>query len=726
MLASHKDYDKLADFEFVEGIGGAGQNPLACKMRAAAIRQHVLFYGLEDTAATTCKRAAAIFKTNYSPDMKIADVCEQIGFKACVGICRHGGSPIVQDDGTCKSCKCPGGWGGQYCTECTMQEVECFNGGKLVKGDDRCECECKYPFTGVHCEQCNRRCANGGFADPADKRCQCQCETPWGGEECGTCALDCKHGGNRTIQNVTKTRQSCECECPALAEGPECEKCTARCLNGGVLDQESCTCECAGGFTGDQCEICDVECKYGSTFFKDTCSCYCTNPWTAGAECEDCSNTCHGRGVEANCTCSDCEGFWDGLACDSCTLQCMNGGALNAKSCKCSCDVSKCKNGQVGSDCSCVCDGFWRGEECDTCNLNCVHGKLNAADCMCECEGFFTGDRCDECDKDCEGRGLLDKDRCICDDCIRPWYGFDCAENCTKNCYHGSFLDSDRCICDQCILPWMGPDCDTCKLLIDNYGEQPCVNGEFDADNCTCVCEEGWGGELCDQCIIQCEHGVVNASTCSCECERFWNGTYCDECVLECENGGVVEPEMCYCQCDKLHSGTFCQGGQCDVQIACDSCLSVSDGCEWCGQTSTCGQKPAPNETSQCEGPNRTGICPVYGECHVCDYTSDELEWLSLNGHASHGAPLSSMGGMDSPEEDAVPVCTAPGTKWCARYMKCTNLPCPVSKVMVGEEKIGEKRSRVGSMIPEKSVFDMNAKMNAKPVDTEAEGDVVQ
>merc|ERR1712070_121627 len=261
-----------------------------------------------------------------------------------------------------------------------------MNGGELViDGDDTCECKCKYPFSGVHCEQCNRRCANGGYADPSDKRCECQCAFPWSGPECGKCELDCKHGGNLTISNVSNAfaragsapQQTCGCECPPLAEGIQCEKCTARCLNGGVLDQDNCTCECAGGWTGDECEICPVECKYGSTFFKETCSCFCINPWTSGEECEVCSNTCHGRGIEANCTCTDCDGYWEGMAWDSCTLRCKNGGFLNTKSCKCACDVAKCKNGELGDDCSCVCDGFWRGEQCDTCNLNCVHGTLD-------------------------------------------------------------------------------------------------------------------------------------------------------------------------------------------------------------------------------------------------------------------------------------------------------------------------------------------------------------
>eukprot|EP00299_Pterocystis_sp_00344_P006709 c1868_g1_i1.p1 GENE.c1868_g1_i1~~c1868_g1_i1.p1 ORF type:complete len:734 (-),score=99.37 c1868_g1_i1:78-2279(-) len=663
VLAAHKDSDRLADFEFMNLLEIKTADPLACKLRAAAIRQHVIFHGEHGHGSSNCKRAAAIFKTNSLTNTRISDVCEQIGFAKCAAHCHHGGKTITKEDGSCV-CECSTGWTGKTCSECAMMPMECLNNGTLIKSSTQCECACEYPWSGIHCDSCNRNCKNGGFSNPTDPKCQCQCDFPWSGVECNECDLQCQHGGR-----FVHTENQCACECSPLAEGPQCEQCSARCLNGGVLDKETCTCKCVGGFTGLQCEICDVKCMYNGTFIPNECACKCNNPWTAGDRCQICKNVCHGRGREVDCTCVDCEGYWTGSSCNNCTLRCVNEGELDQRSCKCACDKSRCRHGQAKDDCSCECEGFWRGETCDQCHLNCRHGTLNPTNCSCACEDSWSGPHCDICEKNCTGRGFLDARKCMCTNCLSPYHGFDCREKCNKNCQHGSQMHVESCKCLRCPLPWLGDECNICKLTLNHTASAVCKHGVFDPENCRCQCEEGWSGERCEKCSRVCAHGTLNTTDCSCSCQSHWSGVNCTDCLLECQNGGSLDRQNCYCECDHLHSGTYCQGGPCHMQQACDSCLSISDGCEWCGKTSQCSKKPGPGSATSCVGPVKYGLCPTYGECHMCDYTQEELWWLQQNGEESVGRQLNQN--MPEPSE-SVPVCNAEKKEtWCALKRMC-------------------------------------------------------
>lgn len=620
----------------------------------------------------------------------MTDICESIGFPKCSPHCHHGGRPHVSENGTC-SCLCGAGWTGRDCSKCDILPASCMHEGQLLTSGSQCECNCSYPWTGVHCDICNRNCAHGS-SNPMDPHCKCQCTWPWTGIECERCDLECFHSGKK-INSLGK----CQCQCPPLAEGPQCEQCTARCLNGGVLDKHTCTCKCVGGFSGHQCETCDVSCQHNGTFIANECRCQCDNPWTAGPRCEVCRNDCHGRGREVGCNCVDCQGYWNGPSCNNCTLNCVNEGELDPHSCKCACDKSRCRHGQPKDDCSCSCDGYWRGEQCHECHLNCLHGTLNKANCSCHCEGSFSGPKCDRCEKNCTDRGVLDASKCQCTDCQSPYYGFDCAQKCPKNCQHGSQLNAEACACEQCPLPWLGAECNVCKLTL-NHTRNPCGPfGTFDAANCLCVCEEGWTGERCNKCSRQCSHGVLNPTDCSCACDAHWIGTNCSECNLECQSGGVLDKKNCYCECDRLHSGTTCQGGPCHMQQACDSCLTTSDGCEWCAGTASCDKAPGPGATTACAGPSKQGLCPLYGECHMCDYSPDELAWLALHGERTglSGTHSSSMpeaeDNHDMHPDDVARLCDSTKSEtWCEPKRICVqdwvggmNGPCHVDESVV-------------------------------------------
>jgi len=167
-------------------------------------------------------------------------------------------------------------------------------------------------------------------------------------------------------------------------------------------------------------------------------------------------------------------------------------------------------------------------------------------------------------------------------------------------------------------------------------GENVCgIHGELNTTTCSCQCNEGWGGDRCQTCIRTCAHGRRQNDTCSCNCQYHWTGANCDICPLQCQNGGVLDQENCFCDCPDTNSGTSCEYGPCGVQIACDACLSVGDGCEWCARSSTCGQLARPGQKPTCTGPYRTGTCPPHGECLICTFTPSELRWLAINGKPS-------------------------------------------------------------------------------------------
>jgi len=195
-------------------------------------------------------------------------------------------------------------------------------------------------------------------------------------------------------------------------------------------------------------------------------------------------------------------------------------------------------------------------------------------------------------------------------------------------------MNQTSCQCHGCSYPWKGEQCEICQLAIDlQNGINVCgLHGELDPSTCSCICNDGWGGARCESCVRHCAHGSLQNDTCSCHCSGQWTGTDCSVCPITCQNGGILDTTHCYCQCDSDHSGTFCQGGSCYPQIACDACLSVSDGCHWCGQTASCSQAAGPGQVSSCVGPSRSGMCPPHGECQICAYTASETRWLAANG----------------------------------------------------------------------------------------------
>jgi len=138
------------------------------------------------------------------------------------------------------------------------------------------------------------------------------------------------------------------------------------------------------------------------------------------------------------------------------------------------------------------------------------------------------------------------------------------------------------------------------------------------------------------------------------------------------------------------------------MQQSCDSCLSTSDGCEWCAKTAQCAISPGPGAVSECVGPAKQGLCPTYGDCRMCEYTPSELAWLAAHGDESLGRSI--YGAMPEPTSSQDPTTTCDETKgetWCALKRACVqdwvggeNGPC---KVMDAPEVTHSPNGFIGS-----------------------------
>lgn len=265
---------------------------------------------------------------------------------------------------------------------------------------------------------------------------------------------------------------------------------------------------CASG----RCNFGTNICQNGATYRASECE--CIGSWI-GVACDICgkdSSTCSsGRVDESTCEC-ECDG------------KCANDGTMYGD-CFCNCPLY-CQNGDRNADCSCTCNDYWTGDLCEICSLSdsdCGIGGYVDENCQCVC-GL-------ECNKETT---VNQTDFCECN-CLGGWSGLECREcnihhdNCTNNkiyneetcdceCQTDCFWDNTQsyghnCTC-SCAGNWSGELCDECSLHPDDAPEDyslfpnmcvytcnlPCENAlGIDKDSCTCSCQEGWRGKLCNE-----------------------------------------------------------------------------------------------------------------------------------------------------------------------------------------------------------------------------------
>jgi len=111
-----------------------------------------------------------------------------------------------------------------------------------------------------------------------------------------------------------------------------------------------------------------------------------------------------------------------------------------------------------------------------------------------------------------------------------------------------------------------------CKLIDCNPQNTKACKNEW--RKATCMCKDGWEGELCESDIDECALGVCqHATNCTnslgsyeCECEPGWTGPNCDTDIDECAENMCQNGAECSnsegsfkCNCVAGWTGAFCE-----------------------------------------------------------------------------------------------------------------------------------------------------------------------
>ncbi|XP_071953426.1 uncharacterized protein [Antedon mediterranea] len=240
-----------------------------------------------------------------------------------------------------------------------------------------------------------------------------------------------------------------------------------------------------------------------------------------------------------------------------CAVNCYNGGTLNDKKCNCACPEGFigefCENSDiVTTKAPPACDGMSCGD----------YGTLNETSCTCKCQKYYSGKYCTEddtpppCTLQCVN-GVLDRDNCSCN-CDLMYTGRTCNKKDEKPCSRPDIcLNGGTCyatnnndVIELCYCPdgYSGNNCGikNCNL---NCGD----HGELMTDPCSCVCDKGYKGALCDDEIVA---TPTNSFLQQCTDENY-NKNYCF-------NEGtcyefISDPNKHLCLCLKNFMGLRCE-----------------------------------------------------------------------------------------------------------------------------------------------------------------------
>lgn len=499
---------------------------------------------------------------------------------------------------------CPKGYWGKDCLPCLncYGHGVCYGSGTTDKynmpGDGTCLCN--KGFTGIQCNKCLPgyygpnckpcdNCNNNGVCvgtastsnisstQTAQPLGSCQCFYPFTGRHCNQC-LPGLFGKN------------CDLKCDS-------ETCVnGICRSEDGKDNNISVCKCNKGYTG---ATCNTQCDSGYDLVQEKCvfnyTRYCIHNQSKanviniknhmnyyGTKCTLCNDlTCNGHGkcnsgIDGGGHCT-CDGGWGGTSCDKNETRivtefsrCSGGNNDDANICNNNglCYVSQqgtktciCSKGYTGNTCS-KCDDGYEAASTSTANAtkcksvcalsgveHCYgHGTCDTASKVCTCAsntsetiGFYAGQFCNSCkpgsygthcakcpaastcvNGNCKGSGTNEGDgTCSC----LPGYA---GEQCDA-CAYGYIMDTASSTCKQCAVNSI-----TKKICNAPYGS--CAIG--DSNNAICKCVDGYHGNTCEvkknddaNTEAKCINNCYNNGKCSngiCFCNSQFTGAYCN------------------------------------------------------------------------------------------------------------------------------------------------------------------------------------------------------
>lgn len=451
----------------------------ACQ-ESACVGETVVCADENPCTADACDPATGCDFTSTAGDCSDQDACT-LGDHCSEGACQPG-LTLVCDDGN-------------PCTEDLCHET------------DGCE---KLPLTGVSCDDLNAcsvadQCADGACAPGPSVDC----------DDGDPCTLDACAPATGCVHT------------PSDAPCSDGDACTLNdtCLGGACGPGAAMVCGDGNPCTNDVCDAIS-----GCVFTPNEGPCSDGNACSAGDHCAN--------GACAPSSQVDCD---DGNLCtdDGCDISAGCWQTANTHPCEdddnCSvgdaCDSGAC----VGGAGSLACDD---GNPCTTDSCQPDVGCVSVAnDAPCD-----DGEPCsvvDACAAGiCVGVGVLpcdDGEVCTDDSCLSgvgclhvPGVG-PCGD---PHASCGLDGDAPTCLCDA------GYEVDGASCAnIDDCAADPCDHGEcMDAlESFSCVCDDGWGGALCDEDLDFCvPNPCANGGTCQnvgasfeCTCLPGWTGPTC-------------------------------------------------------------------------------------------------------------------------------------------------------------------------------------------------------
>ena len=293
--------------------------------------------------------------------------------------------------------------------------------------------------------------------------------------------------------------------------------------------------------------------------------------------------------IETTCECKD---GWTGKLCDK-------------KPCTNTCVADHTEKQNPSPDCACVCKDGYAGDNCETrinkiCPNACDNGKQKPSpDCTCVCHDGWTGKSCNK-KKPCAKIG---EDCTAADPCCTDLWCSDgkCEQKqkpCSNTCEHGKQNPSPDCTC-VCEDGWTGDSCDEEKIKPDCNEE----GTRTVLDNGKCKCYPRWSGDNCETehlCNVlgrvadkEIEGNLQYAGAeklkpddphAACDCYPGWEGDLCQ--CYKAHTQDSDQPDKS-CVCKTSYQPDYDDKPTSTKNIGFDMCFDYMPDEMWCGEYST-------------------------------------------------------------------------------------------------------------------------------------------